>query len=269
MELGIDINAESFADRFAGSQTATDAQQAATDRTWKFGHVIVDEAQECSPMAWRMVQRRAPSRSMTIVGDLAQCGAAWAPASWADVLEPFARDRWRLVELSTNYRTPVEIMEVANAVLAVAAPDATPTSAIRSSGHLPRRQLVRSGDLADAVARASARMLDEIGDGRVAVVAPERVIGLLGTTLEVRLGANFDRDDPLGARTSLLSVGEVKGLEFDGVVLVEPGEIARRGSRGQNDLYVALTRATQRLLIVHEHALTSELDTHVRLLELP
>jgi DNA helicase IV len=263
LDLAIDINAEHFADRFADQLGGKDVAHAARDRTWKFGHVIVDEAQELSPMAWRMVYRRAPSRSMTMVGDLAQASAPWAPSSWSSVLEPFARDRWRLVELSTNYRTPSEIMDVANAVLAIAAPGARPTTAIRSSGRPPLRRRVVPGTLALSVADAAKRVLEDVDEGRMAVIAPPRVTSLLEVALVDRLGSEFDPSNPLGARAALLAVNEAKGLEFDTVLLVEPGEIARHRARGQNDLYVALTRATQRLLVIHEAPLTPELEAHI------
>ncbi|HET8788282.1 MAG TPA: helicase, partial [Actinomycetes bacterium] len=94
------------------------AERARQDRGWVFGHVIVDEAQELSPMAWRMVMRRSPSRSMTVVGDVAQTGAPWGPGSWAQALDPHAAGRWRVEELTVNYRTPAEIMAVAADVLA-------------------------------------------------------------------------------------------------------------------------------------------------------
>jgi DNA helicase IV len=94
------------------------AERARQDRSWVFGHVIVDEAQELSAMAWRMLMRRSPSRSMTVVGDMAQTGAAWGPGSWAAALDPYAAGRWRVEELTVNYRTPAEIMAVAADVLA-------------------------------------------------------------------------------------------------------------------------------------------------------
>ena len=263
VDVDVAISPELFADRFAEQQMLTASEQALRDRTWKFGHVIVDEAQELSPMVWRMVFRRAPDRSMSVVGDLAQCSAAWAPASWNEVLEPFASGRWRLVELSTNYRTPSEIMEVANRVLAVAAPNAVPASAIRSSGHRPVRERVREGDLVDSVAAAAERLLAKVSPGRLAVIAEPTRIPLLGAELTKRLGSDFDVSNPLATRAALLGVPEVKGLEFDAVLLVEPGEIARHGARGQNDLYVALTRATQRLWIVHARPLTAELEVSV------
>jgi hypothetical protein len=106
-------------------------------------------------------------------------------------------------------------------------------------------------------------MLASVGDGRIAVVADPRRIGGLAPSLVARLGEFFDLADPLGARVCLLSVAESKGLEFDGIVLCEPAEIARRVPRGENDLYVALSRATQRLAVVYETELTPELAAHL------
>ena len=104
------------------------------DRTWAFGHVIVDEAQELSPMAWRMLMRRCPAKSMTIVGDVAQTGDMAGAASWAEALGPFVGDRWRLAPLTVNYRTPAEIMAVAADVLAAIDPQARPPRSVRESG---------------------------------------------------------------------------------------------------------------------------------------
>lgn len=263
MDLEISINAERFAERFADSSGETIAEQASRDRSWKFGHVIVDEAQELSPMAWRMLFRRNPNRSMTIVGDLAQCSASWAPPSWRAVLDEFAKDRWSVAELSVNYRTPAEIMRSANAVLAVAAPAILPTVAIRDSGYEPFRRLVASDRLVEEAASITARELARLDEGRIAVIAPPSLVEMLATALSNHLGDHFDRQNPLAARVALLTIAEAKGLEFDGVVLVEPTTMTSRSSRGMNDLYVALTRATQRLAVVHSLELPRELVDHI------
>ena len=114
------------------------AERAAADRTWTFGHVIVDEAQELSPMAWRLLMRRCPTRSMTLVGDVAQTGDAGRRDSWAQVLTPYVGDRWRLAELTVNYRTPAEIMAVAAEVLAAIGVDRLePPQSVRSTGVRP------------------------------------------------------------------------------------------------------------------------------------
>jgi len=263
MELDIAISAERFADRFADQSGDTIAEQAAKDRTWKFGHVIVDEAQELSPMAWRMLFRRNPNRSMTVVGDLAQCSANWAPASWGEILEEFAADRWRVAELTVNYRTPTEIMESANAVLRLAAPDVTPTVAIRSSGTSPYRRRIDSATRGAEVAAVVEAELQELGEGRLCVIAPATRHAELAPALSELLGDRFDPQNPLGAQVALVAVAEAKGLEFDGVVIVEPGEIVAMSARGANDLYVALTRATQRLVALYSGSLPAVLEEHL------
>ena len=263
LHLGIDVDPEQLVERFTATDRPSLAEQAANDRSWRFGHVIVDEAQELSPMAWRAVFRRVPNRSMTVLGDLAQSGAPWAPARWSSVLEPFATGRWRLVELSTNYRTPAEIMAVANAVLAVAAPGVRPTVAVRASGRAPTRLATLPAALPDVAAEVAAALLDEQGGGRLVVVSPRRHLEALRAALSTTLGPRFDAANPLGAPAALLEVADVKGLEFDAVLLVEPGELARHGRRGANDLYVALTRPTTRLVLLHAEALTPELEATV------
>ena len=263
MELDLAINAERFADRFSDQSGDTIAEQAAKDRTWKFGHVIVDEAQELSPMAWRMLFRRNPNRSMTVVGDLAQCSANWAPASWSEVLEDFAADRWRIAELTVNYRTPTEIMASANAVLHLAAPEVTPTVAIRSSGRSPFRRRIQTATRAAEVAIVVETELAELGEGRLCVIAPAARLAELAPALSELFGSRFDKQNPLGAQVALLAVAEAKGLEFDGVVIVEPGEIVAASARGENDLYVALTRATQRLATLYTGSLPPVLEEHL------
>jgi DNA helicase IV len=263
MELDIAINAERFAERFSDQSGDTIAEQAAKDRTWKFGHVIVDEAQELSPMAWRMLFRRNPNRSMTVVGDLAQCSANWAPASWGEILEGFASDRWRVAELTVNYRTPTEIMDSANAVLRLAAPDVSATVAIRSSGISPYRRRIQAATRATEVALVAEAELRELGEGRLCVIAPAPRLGELASALSEQLGDRFDQQNPLGAQVALLAVAEAKGLEFDGVVIVEPGEIVAASARGWNDLYVGLTRATQRLAVLYAGLLPAVLEEHL------
>ena len=110
------------------------AERALHDRTWAYGHVIVDEAQELSAMAWRMVLRRCPARSMTVVGDLAQTGAPGGADSWAQVLDPVAAGRWRTARLTVNYRTPAPVMALAAALLP---PGAEPPLSVRDSDESP------------------------------------------------------------------------------------------------------------------------------------
>jgi DNA helicase IV len=238
------VDAEALAQRYEDTQHLTVAARAAADRTWAFGHIIVDEAQEVSPMAWRLLMRRCPSRSMTIVGDHAQTSALGGPASWQDVLGPHLADRWRLAELTVSYRTPAEIMAVAAKVLARIDPRLEPPRSVRHSGVEPWDETGSVDRLADLVAGEA----EAAGEGRLAVIAPVGRLDELAPVLAARLpdvgtGPSPDLERPV----VLLAVPQVKGLEFDGVVVVDPEGIVAESSRGANDLYVALTRPTQRL----------------------
>ena len=139
-DLGM-VDAETLAawNRDNGPALAT-AERAAADRSWAYGHVIVDEAQELSAMAWRMVLRRNPARSLTVVGDVAQTGSPAGATSWRQMLDPLLRGRWREERLTVNYRTPTEIMTVAADVLASVAPDERPPESVRSEGVPPARR---------------------------------------------------------------------------------------------------------------------------------
>jgi DNA helicase IV len=229
------IEADVLAERYADRDVRSAAERAATDRRWAFGHVIVDEAQELSPMAWRMLMRRCPSRSMTIVGDLAQTGAPGGAGSWGEVLSPYVSDRWRLAALTVSYRTPAEIMGYAGRLLADADPPIDLPRPVRSSGAEPREVTGDAAVLAEVVAAEPAT-------GRLAVIVPAGRRDEVAAALP-HLGP--DLDEP----AVLLTVAEVKGLEFDHVVLVDPEVIRSESARGVNDLYVALTRATRSLTV--------------------
>jgi DNA helicase IV len=263
LRLDMPIDPELLAERYAGDAAVLSvAERAKLDRTWEFGHVIVDEAQELSPMAWRVLFRRCPSRSMTVVGDLAQTGASWGPASWAELFDRHAPNRWRRAELTVNYRTPAEIMEVATAVLASAAPGVVPPRSMREEGVPPWAVPTTPDGVVEAVADAVRRELEAIGDGRVAVIAPaaraEELARELGAALpEATVG---DRTSPLDGLVAVLAVAETKGLEFDCVIVVEPAVIVGESERGMSDLYVALTRATRRLGVVHSEPLPREME---------
>jgi DNA helicase IV len=228
------------------------AERARQDRTWTFGHVIVDEAQEVSAMAWRMLLRRCPARSMTVAGDVAQRGAVWGARSWAEVLEPHAPGAWRVEELTVNYRTPVEIIAIAADVLASVSPELRPPRSVRWSGVAPRALRLDAGELAGRLPEVVAGEASAIGDGKLAVLVPAGRAEELGRLLAALPGVAAERGPAaLDARIAVLAVAEAKGLEFDGVVLVDPAGILAASPRGASDLYVALTRATQRLAVVH------------------
>ena len=144
-QLGL-LDAERLSDWNAdGGVAFSTAERAAADRTWAYGHVIIDEAQELSAMAWRMVLRRNPARSMTVVGDVAQTGSPAGATSWKDMLTPLVGGRWREERLTVNYRTPAEIMAVAADVLASVSPDERPPDSVRSEGVGPRAIRVPPG----------------------------------------------------------------------------------------------------------------------------
>jgi len=238
------IDAERFAERHEEADHRSAAERAAADRTWAFGHIIVDEAQELSPMAWRLLMRRCPTRSMTLVGDPAQTAEEAGVGSWEDILAPYVEDRWEHTRLGVNYRTPSEIMEVAAAVVRAENPAFEPPSSVRSTGVRPWARA--ADDLPGAVREAVAELTPD--EGRLAVIAPRELHPALAARLDgVTVGAEPD----LTRTVVLLDARQAKGLEFDSVVVVEPARY------GTSDLYVALTRATQRLGIVH----TGELPT--------
>ncbi|MET8454011.1 UvrD-helicase domain-containing protein [Streptomyces sp. NPDC005209] len=241
------IDAERFAERHEEEDLRSAAERAAADRTWAFGHIIVDEAQELSPMAWRLLMRRSPTRSMTLVGDPAQTAEAAGVGSWRGILEPYVEDRWEHTRLGVNYRTPSEIMDLAAAVVRAENPDFEPPSSVRSTGVRPWIRRAVAG-LPAAVAEAVAELTP--AEGRLAVIAPRELHRSLAARLD---GVTAGADPDLTHTVVLLDPRQAKGLEFDSVLVVEPA------AYGTSDLYVALTRATQRLGVLHTGALPDSL----------
>lgn len=241
------VDAERMAERHEEADHRSAAERAAADRTWAFGHIVVDEAQELSPMAWRLLMRRSPTRSLTLVGDPAQTSEEAGVGSWERILEPYVGDRFAHVRLGVNYRTPAEIMELAAKVVRAEDPSFEPPGSVRSTGEVPWTR--ESGpDLAGAVASAVAELTPE--EGRLAVIAPRALHEEIAAGLDgVVAGAEPDLAHPV----VLLAPRQAKGLEFDHVLVVEPGRY------GTSDLYVALTRATQRLGVVHREPLPPSL----------
>lgn len=261
-DLGM-VDAETLAawNRDSGPVLST-ADRAAADRSWAYGHVIVDEAQELSAMAWRMVARRNPARSMTVVGDVAQTGSPAGATSWKDMLTPLAGARWREERLTVNYRTPAEIMAVAANVLASVSPGERPPESVRSEGVPPRAAAVPAGGLAAGVAALARADLADIGGpdgGRLAVIAPDALIPALAAAIPEAVRG--DRPESLDAAAALLTVTQAKGLEFDRVIVADPAGILAQSENGGHDLYVAITRATHRLAVVHEGELPASLGS--------
>jgi DNA helicase IV len=236
------IDAERFAERHEEEDHRSAAERAAADRTWAFGHIIVDEAQELSPMAWRLLMRRSPTRSMTLVGDPAQTAEAAGVGSWSGILAPYVEDRFDHRRLGVNYRTPAEIMDLAAAVVRAENPDFEPPSSVRATGVRP--WVRATDDLPGAVAKAVGELAPV--EGRLAVIAPRDLHRRLAARLD---GVTAGVEPDLTRSVVLLDPRQAKGLEFDSVLVVEPGRY------GTSDLYVALTRATQRLGVLHTGSL--------------
>ncbi|MGH3932147.1 MAG: ATP-binding domain-containing protein, partial [Pseudonocardiaceae bacterium] len=244
------IDADRLADRQRTRHYESTAERAAADRTWTYGHIIIDEAQELSPMAWRVLMQRCPSRSMTVVGDIAQTGDRAGASSWQEVLGPYVAQRWRLEQLTVNYRNPAEIAVLADRVLAALDLGIAPPQSVRSTGLPPR--FVPVVDLRQELPPVVAAELATVGDGRLAVLGPRAQVGELGKLIEAEVpGPVGTSDGDLDTPVTVLSVAQAKGLEFDAVVLVDPAAILAESPRGLGDLYVALTRATHRLAIVY------------------
>jgi DNA helicase IV len=238
------IDAERMAERQEEADHRSAAERAAADRTWAFGHIIVDEAQELSQMAWRLLMRRCPTRSMTLVGDPAQTGDAAGCESWQEILEPYVGDRFEHTRLGVNYRTPAEIMALAAEVRRSKDPAFEPPRSVRSTGVEPWEVTVDPAELATTVA---ARVADAPREGRIAVIAPAALHAAIAEAVpDVSATGEPDLTRPV----VLLDPRAAKGLEFDTVIVAEPDLIRSASAQGVNDLYVAYTRATQRLGVV-------------------
>ena len=226
-----------------------------------YGHIVVDEAQDLTPMALRMLTRRSLNGSMTVVGDLAQATGALAPDSWDEVLAHLpTRKAARVHELTIGYRIPAQSMALAARVLSVAAPALVPPRSVREGDVAPLIRGTAAEALGTEVASAVESLLAALGDGSVAVVTPGSQADVLANELEAR-GISVGRAarQALDAQVTVVPVGLVKGLELDAVVVVEPSRIVAEEQQGLRALYVALTRATKRLVIVHSEPLPEAL----------
>ncbi|HEX3541303.1 MAG TPA: AAA family ATPase [Acidimicrobiales bacterium] len=234
-----------------------------------YGHIVVDEAQDLSPMQWRMLGRRSLSSSMTIVGDIAQATGSWAPRSWSEALQHLPTKRGsRVVELTVNYRTPSEVMDLAGRVLEAAAPGMVAPQSVRSTGQEPRILATGAGSLATTVVEVVTQESAALGSeselgGTVGVICAPSMVGVVGQALATA-GVEFGTLEAgaLDDQVTLVSVRSAKGLEFDTVVVVEPALIVAESAQGLRALYVALTRATRRLAVVHHLPLPEPLAHH-------
>ncbi|HEY5875360.1 MAG TPA: ATP-binding domain-containing protein, partial [Ilumatobacteraceae bacterium] len=218
------------------------------------GHIVIDEVQDLTPMELRMATRRSLNGSMTIVGDLAQATGPLAPSNWDEVLVHLpSRKVSRVVGLSIGYRIPAQIMELATKVMMAATPDLRSPTSVRTGDEAPELVEVESaGDLAGAAATAVKGLADALGDGSIAVVVPDELVEQIAAGL-TNAGIEHGRATRGGMvnDVTVVPVSVVKGLELDGVVVVEPSQIVTSEAQGLRALYVALTRATKRLVIVH------------------
>jgi len=253
-ELGLGgfMTAAALEERFADPAERTNGE---VPELRTFGHVLVDEAQDLSPMQWRMLARRCPNGSMTIVGDFGQASRPGAASGWDDVLAHLVQhDPPRHAVLTVNYRTPTEIMEVANRLLAVAAPEVEPTRSVRATGVAP--EFARVDDL---VGEAAARARDAaLHGGTIAVIAPDELHDPITAAL-ADVGAVADSPEALDAPVGVLGPAAAKGLEFDHVIVVEPAALVTGDRAGLRLLYVTLTRATQTLAVLHARGLPEAL----------
>ncbi|WP_434992597.1 HelD family protein [Arthrobacter sp. Ld5] len=251
-DSGVDgvLTAEDLAQHNAVTATRLSAaERASVDRTWAYGHIVVDEAQELSPMQWRLLMRRCPLKSFTIVGDIAQTSSAAGSRSWQQALEPFVGDRWQLEELTVNYRTPAQIAEAAVRMANAAGLVVSAPKAVREGRFAP--VLDTAADAVAGLVQAMPEELAAIDGGLLAVIAPEHLLPAVRESLapayRERVGSGAGGP---GQDIVVISPRESKGLEFDGVVILEPQEMLDSATARVGDLYVAMTRPTQRLRVI-------------------
>ena len=265
---GVDLDAYAGNVRQAALREAerlapTQSQELDEAEFVTYGHIVVDEAQDLSPMELRVLKRRDLTGSMTIVGDMGQATTAGSSASWnavLEVLEP--RREPARVDLTVSYRTPEEVLSFAEPTLRAASPDLEAPKPVRRAGSDPTVEVVAPSEFAATLSAAVKRECENVHPGRVAViVTSSRVQEIVAILNGAGLGAIDPRElesKGLSADLVVLAAEGANGLEFDASVVVEPGEIARRGSgatktitsRGLRTLYVAMTRPTRRLAIV-------------------
>jgi DNA helicase IV len=225
-----------------------------TDEIRTFGHIVVDEVQDLTPMQLRMVTRRSLSGSMTVVGDIAQATGPLAPDDWKDVLEHLpSRKTPRVVGLSVGYRIPAQIMELADKVMHVATPGLRAPRSVRDGDEVPVITAVESADaLHEAVIARARVLLQQSGGGRTAIICPDDMVDQMSTALDAA-SVPHGRAQAAGLdeNLSIVPASLAKGLELDDVIVVEPSAIVADDAQGLRLLYVTLTRSTRSLTVVH------------------
>lgn len=261
------VSSQMLLDQMNGDDGELTAQRAAADREWTYGHIVVDEAQELTAMDWRMLIRRCPSRSFTIVGDVAQTSALAGTRRWDKTMNRlFGEGHWDLNELTINYRNPQEVSDLASRfaqneglyISTVKAVRALPDSVSR---HVVDDMKALLTVTSNQAAQLANHFVSADGTGRIAIICPDDLIKPVREAVRHRLSSlmapsEYQRliDQPeWDEQISVCGTEMVKGLEFDAVIVIEPGRIeddAPSRLVAASDLYVATTRPTQKLVIV-------------------
>jgi hypothetical protein len=235
-------------------------------RTGGYGHVVIDEAQDMSPMQCRAVGRRCSTGSATVLGDIAQGTTPWATPGWAETLHHLGHEGARIEELTRGFRVPLQILEFASRLLPLIAPGLAPASSVRQAAGALELRPVEPADVDARTAAAAVELLGHEGsiglicaDGRVpAMAAALRALGVEHRVLGAPDGG------PEAARIGVVPASLAKGLEFDHVTVAEPAEIVAAEAQGLRRLYVVLTRAVSGLIVVHARPLPGPLATDAR-----
>ncbi len=239
----------------AADNVLIDEATGLIERVGSYGHVVVDEAQDLSAMQCRALARRNEHGSLTVLGDLAQGTTPWAASRWPDSLGHLGKPGADVVALTTGFRVPEVVVELANRLLPALEVEVPPATSLRRDGTLQVRSV---SDVDTALPGAVREALAE--EGSVAVIAPDAAVDRLR---EVLTGAGIGLADVTEVnspeRVSLVPATLAKGLEFDHVVVVEPAGIVAAEARGLHRLYVVLTRAVSRLVVLHAEALPTAL----------
>nr|WP_240204269.1 AAA family ATPase [Streptomyces actuosus] len=225
------------------------------ERPEGFGHVVVDEAQDLSPMQCRAIARRSAFGSLTVLGDLAQATAPWSARSWQEQLTYLGKAQATVVPLTTGFRVPAAVMELANRLVGALGVDVPPARSLRHDGELTVSEV---DDVAAATVSAVRAALDR--EGSVAVIAADEAVAAASAALR-KAGIETATADEVGtaAQVTVLPATVVKGLEYDHVVVVEPAAIVESEARGLHRLYVVVTRAVSRLDVLHARPLPEPL----------
>lgn len=253
-DIGVDgvITAEQIAElNEETGERMTAARAAKSDRTWAYGHVVIDEAQELSAMQWRLLMRRCPMKSFTVVGDIAQASSAAAASSWAQALKPFVGERFHLDELTVNYRTPAQISDAAVSVARAAGLEISAPRAIREGNWSPSIRVVGAENLIPSVVATVSEEVAQAGGGLIGVIVADsryrEVASAISTAHRDNTGTS---KSALEHQILVLTPWEAKGLEFDVVIIVEPMDLIEAANGSVGDLYVSMTRPTQRLHLI-------------------